>query len=453
MPSRWRHEYSRQRLSPAGAAGLEDALRPVPIAAARPPTAPSLSDPLPRAVRAGSRPMWRSWRPSPTRWPAASGAGPSSRCGIPFGVQAYENIDRPLPAPGALAALARAARRGLRRRPLAERGASWSARGAPAARSSLRRPRCPGGSELPEPPPPRPFTVGYAGPAGAEQGARSICWRRCACSRRPVELLLIGNGELRESSRASRSPARRCACSTASPTSRWPPAYAQLDVLVLPSHTTPTWKEQFGRVIIEALWCGVPVVGSDSGEIPWLIGLTGGGLVFPEGDVRGARRQRSGELRADPGCARGWPRPGGRRSSGCSPSRRPPTRSSACCSAPTSAPAPARRRVVRRARGDAATIRSQLNSSAGARAAAPIARAQRRVGGELAQALGDRRRIAADQKAAATVGDQLADPVDGGREDRQPARRPPRAPPAGRPRRWTGRRARRRLRRPAGRRA
>ncbi len=28
----------------------------------------------------------------------------------------------------------------------------------------------------------------------------------------------------------------------------------------------------------------MPVVGSDSGEIPWLIGLTGGGLVFAEGD-------------------------------------------------------------------------------------------------------------------------------------------------------------------------
>jgi glycosyltransferase involved in cell wall biosynthesis len=37
-------------------------------------------------------------------------------------------------------------------------------------------------------------------------------------------------------------------------------------------------------VIIEALWCGVPVIGSDSGEIPWLIELTGGGLIFPEGD-------------------------------------------------------------------------------------------------------------------------------------------------------------------------
>ena len=61
--------------------------------------------------------------------------------------------------------------------------------------------------------------------------------------------------------------------------------YRELDVLVLPSHTTPTWKEQFGRVLIEALWCGVPVVGSDSGEIPWLIELTGGGLTFAEGDA------------------------------------------------------------------------------------------------------------------------------------------------------------------------
>jgi glycosyltransferase involved in cell wall biosynthesis len=76
-------------------------------------------------------------------------------------------------------------------------------------------------------------------------------------------------------------------------------AYAALDVLVLPSRTTATWKEQFGRVIVEALWCGVPVVGSDSGEIPWLIGLTGGGLVFPEGDPA-ALAERLERLRADP---------------------------------------------------------------------------------------------------------------------------------------------------------
>jgi glycosyltransferase involved in cell wall biosynthesis len=70
-------------------------------------------------------------------------------------------------------------------------------------------------------------------------------------------------------------------------------------VLVLPSRTTPTWKEQFGRAITEALSCGVPVVGSDSGEIPWLIGATEGGLVFPEGDQR-LLAKRLAELRDQP---------------------------------------------------------------------------------------------------------------------------------------------------------
>ena len=55
-----------------------------------------------------------------------------------------------------------------------------------------------------------------------------------------------------------------------------------MDIFVLPSLTMPNWKEQFGRVIIEAMACGVPVVGSDSGQIPILINETGGGLVFKE---------------------------------------------------------------------------------------------------------------------------------------------------------------------------
>jgi L-malate glycosyltransferase len=54
------------------------------------------------------------------------------------------------------------------------------------------------------------------------------------------------------------------------------------DILVLPSKTCSNWKEQFGRVIIEAMACGTPVVGSNSGEIPNLIGATQGGLIFPE---------------------------------------------------------------------------------------------------------------------------------------------------------------------------
>jgi len=53
-----------------------------------------------------------------------------------------------------------------------------------------------------------------------------------------------------------------------------PIAIAQLDVLILPSRTTPNWKEQFGHVLIEAMAMGVPVIGSSSGAIPNVIGRT-----------------------------------------------------------------------------------------------------------------------------------------------------------------------------------
>jgi glycosyltransferase involved in cell wall biosynthesis len=64
-----------------------------------------------------------------------------------------------------------------------------------------------------------------------------------------------------------------------------------MNTLVLPSETTykfktltsAGWKEQFGHVLIEAMACQVPVIGSDSGEIPNVI--ADAGLVFPEGNV------------------------------------------------------------------------------------------------------------------------------------------------------------------------
>lgn len=59
-----------------------------------------------------------------------------------------------------------------------------------------------------------------------------------------------------------------------------PDFLAGVDCLVLPSITTELWKEQFGRVIIEAFAAGVPVIGSDSGAIPEVIGNAG--LIFKE---------------------------------------------------------------------------------------------------------------------------------------------------------------------------
>ncbi len=62
------------------------------------------------------------------------------------------------------------------------------------------------------------------------------------------------------------------------------PAYLQqMDVLALTSRTLPNWKEQFGRVLVEAMACETAVIGSDSGEIPNVIGEAG--LIFPEDDV------------------------------------------------------------------------------------------------------------------------------------------------------------------------
>ena len=53
--------------------------------------------------------------------------------------------------------------------------------------------------------------------------------------------------------------------------------------LALPSRTTAHWREQFGRVLIEAMGCGVVPVGAATGEIPYVIGSEG--FVFPEDNV------------------------------------------------------------------------------------------------------------------------------------------------------------------------
>ncbi len=66
------------------------------------------------------------------------------------------------------------------------------------------------------------------------------------------------------------------------------PAYLRdMDALALTSRTLPNWKEQFGRVLVEAMACGVPVIGSRCGEIPHVIGDAG--LIVPEEDIDALR--------------------------------------------------------------------------------------------------------------------------------------------------------------------
>jgi glycosyltransferase involved in cell wall biosynthesis len=55
-----------------------------------------------------------------------------------------------------------------------------------------------------------------------------------------------------------------------------------MTLLCAPSRTTAAWREQFGRMLIEAMSCGIPVVATNSGEIPHAV--EGAGRLVPEQD-------------------------------------------------------------------------------------------------------------------------------------------------------------------------
>jgi glycosyltransferase involved in cell wall biosynthesis len=130
------------------------------------------------------------------------------------------------------------------------------------------------------------FAIGFVGRLVEEKGILDLLCAtkrlRSAGTQTPT-IVLVGSGNLEETARL------RCAelhlklvrvppCSYRN----IPEIMNALDVFVLPSQSRPFWKEQFGHVVIEAMACGVPVIGSDSGAIPDIIGDAG--LVFHERD-------------------------------------------------------------------------------------------------------------------------------------------------------------------------
>ncbi|HMD56057.1 MAG TPA: glycosyltransferase family 4 protein [Solirubrobacteraceae bacterium] len=297
VPSRWRHSYSPTPVAPQALEGMQDTLRPTRVVfAGRQQRHVYLA--RCGAVIAEVRPDVAFLEAEPFALAAAQWGRALSRAGVPFGVHCYENIDRELPPPV----------RWLRSRVLAE--AAFVAARSPAAAELARRWGARGEVELAPPAVPTwpsapaqaqrngTFTVGYAGRLVESKGLDDLLAAVRDLSA-PVQLLLIGNGELRGRLDGAPLPGASVRVLDGLSHEQMAEGYAQLDVLVLPSRTTPTWKEQFGRVIVEALWCGVPVVGSDSGAIPWVIGLTGGGLVFPEGDSE-ALAERLTRLREQP---------------------------------------------------------------------------------------------------------------------------------------------------------
>ncbi len=114
-------------------------------------------------------------------------------------------------------------------------------------------------------------------------------------------LHVIGSGPLKgraQQRAAALGIAQRIVWEPGVPSTEMAARMRQFTLLVQPSLTRRHWKEQFGRALMEAMSCGVAVVGSDSGEIPHLIGDAG--VVVPEADAA-ALRSALGQLLADAG--------------------------------------------------------------------------------------------------------------------------------------------------------
>ena len=102
----------------------------------------------------------------------------------------------------------------------------------------------------------------------------------------PWRALFVGGGPMEAALRAwAGTHQDRVRVCTDVPHEDVPGLLNATDVLAAPSQTTRRWKEQFGRMLIEAFAAGVPVVGSDSGEIPHVI--ADAGVVVGEADAAG----------------------------------------------------------------------------------------------------------------------------------------------------------------------
>jgi glycosyltransferase involved in cell wall biosynthesis len=128
-----------------------------------------------------------------------------------------------------------------------------------------------------------PPVVGYLGRFVPEKGVellRGVLERLTT----PWRALFVGGGPLEASLRAwAGRHGDRVRIITGVQHARVPAALNAMDVLCAPSQTTPRWKEQFGRMLAEGFACGVPVLTSNSGEIPHTAGDAG--QVLPEADA------------------------------------------------------------------------------------------------------------------------------------------------------------------------
>jgi glycosyltransferase involved in cell wall biosynthesis len=127
------------------------------------------------------------------------------------------------------------------------------------------------------------FTIGYIGRLLQAKGLHILIDALSQIKNENWRLLVVGDGPERAANEhrlAELGLQNRCEFTGAIPYSETPAYFQKLDVLVVPTITTKTIREQFGRVLVEAMACKVPVIGSTCGAIPEVI--ADAGIVIEE---------------------------------------------------------------------------------------------------------------------------------------------------------------------------
>ena len=275
VPARWRNEYATD-LRPTAHPGLEGAVHPVRVVLAGRPQRHLYVARCSRVLR-GVRPDVLLVEEEPFSLAAAEWSRAARALGVPFGVQLAETLDRRLPAVARRIrndVLARASFVVARSPAAARLASSWGARGrvevvphsvVPVA---LRA--------EPGPPP----TVAFVGRLVADKGVTDLLAAMEHLGG-DARLLVAGDGPLRDLVAGAGPRVTWLGSTSHADVDR---VYAAAHVTCVPSRTTPRWSEQFGRVVVESLVRGVPVVASSSGELPWVLAQTGGGVLVEERD-------------------------------------------------------------------------------------------------------------------------------------------------------------------------
>jgi glycosyltransferase involved in cell wall biosynthesis len=130
------------------------------------------------------------------------------------------------------------------------------------------------------------LTIGFVGRMLPGKGLGVLADALPRIANEKWKLLVVGDGPERkrfEQTLAERSLMDRAEFAGAVPYEQVPDYYSRMDLLVMPTRTTNRIREQFGRVLVEAMSSGVPVLGTTCGAIPEVI--DNAGVIVAEDDA------------------------------------------------------------------------------------------------------------------------------------------------------------------------